>query len=78
MIDDEAPGTMGGTRMTGLVRTCRRALLLVASIQAFSLLGCSEPQPPSVMLIVVDTLRADAVSAYGGVEGTADARLPGR
>lgn len=42
------------------------------------LLGCSpragepasDPLRPSILLIVVDTLRADAVSAYGSVAGT--------
>ena len=38
--------------------------------------GCS-PEPgelrPSIVLVVVDTLRADAVSAYGAVEGTTPA-----
>jgi hypothetical protein len=28
---------------------------------------------PSILLVVVDTLRADAVSAYGAVEGTTPA-----
>ncbi len=34
--------------------------------------GCAEPDDarPSVLLVVVDTLRADAVSAYGRVQGT--------
>ena len=35
--------------------------------------GCSperaEPRP-SIVVVVIDTLRADAVSAYGAVEGT--------
>ncbi len=38
------------------------ACLVLACVRA--------PEPPSVVLIVVDTLRADAVSAYGVVEGT--------
>jgi arylsulfatase A-like enzyme len=38
--------------------------------------GCSESEPdprPSILLVVIDTLRADAVSAYGQVEGTTPA-----
>ncbi len=31
------------------------------------------PEPPSILLVVVDTLRADAVSAYGAVRGTTPA-----
>ena len=33
--------------------------------------GCGAPSPPpSILLVVVDTVRADAVSAYGEVSGT--------
>ena len=34
--------------------------------------ACSPPVDvsPSILLVVIDTLRADAVSAYGAVEGT--------
>jgi arylsulfatase A-like enzyme len=48
-----------------------RAIALVAGIWLAG--GCSpEPdlQRPSIVLVVIDTLRADAVSAYGAVEGT--------
>ncbi|GAG48102.1 unnamed protein product, partial [marine sediment metagenome] len=45
---------------------------LAVWIPLWLLLGCGEaPDPrPSIALVVVDTLRADAVSAYGEVEGT--------
>ena len=50
----------------------RRALLtaVAAPLSALSglllLLACSEaPQPPSILLVTLDTLRADRVSAYG-------------
>lgn len=49
----------------------RRALiLLVAGV--LGSFGCGPPTDPrpSIVLIVVDTLRASAVSAYGKVEGT--------
>jgi arylsulfatase A-like enzyme len=38
--------------------------------------ACSDPvedAPPSILLVVIDTLRADAVSAYGEVAGTTPA-----
>lgn len=47
---------------------CRIAVL----VSGLLALACSgvEDRPPSVILIVIDTLRADAVSAYGAAEGT--------
>jgi arylsulfatase A-like enzyme len=59
-------------------QTGRRGPLLGALTCTASLLvlvGCggtrsTDPARPSVLLIVVDTLRADAVSAYGAVAGT--------
>ena len=59
---------MGGTVAVG-----RRLGSVIAVAVA---LGCAPDPPdtpdprPSVLLVVVDTLRADAVSAYGRVEGT--------
>lgn len=51
-----------------------RAIVLVSAICLAG--GCS-PEPgdlrPSIVLVVIDTLRADAVSAYGAVEGTTPA-----
>jgi len=47
--------------------------LLAVAFSAAGWLGCSAAETnlrPSVLLIVVDTLRADAVSAYGTVERT--------
>jgi len=43
------------------------------AVLAGALLGCSHagaPQRPSILLFVMDTTRADAVSAYGQVRGT--------
>ncbi len=34
------------------------------------LAGCGSPQPPSILLIVADALRADAVECYGGAAAT--------
>jgi len=62
---------------------CRRTALEIALILgAFCLPGCpsngvaegavSEP-PASVLLVVLDTVRADAVSSYGEIEGTTPA-----
>jgi arylsulfatase A-like enzyme len=43
-------------------RAGRPALL---ALVALALAACGEPRPPSVVLFVVDTLRADRVGAYG-------------
>jgi choline-sulfatase len=44
----------------------RRAIGL-ALVAALGLAcGCSQPPPPNVVMISIDTLRADAVGAYGG------------
>jgi arylsulfatase A-like enzyme len=46
-------------------------------VSAVCLAGSCAPEPgdsrPSIVLVVIDTLRADAVSAYGAVEGTTPA-----
>jgi arylsulfatase A-like enzyme len=47
------------------------ALLVLAALGAASACSVSSSDPrPSIVLVVIDTLRADAVSAYGSVEGT--------
>ena len=57
-------------------RAARLALLPLALLVAGSipcLNGCGQrrgDRRPSIVLIVIDTLRADAVSSYGSVEGT--------
>jgi len=43
------------------------ALLTLLSLVSTS---CAKSEPPSILLFVADTLRADAVSAYGSVAGT--------
>jgi len=51
-----------------------RRLILAAVLPAMGLAGCvdSPPgQPPNVVLIVVDTLRADHLSHYGYERPTA-------
>lgn len=48
-------------------RSMLAAVMLSVALAAGS--GCSDPRP-SVLLFVMDTTRADAVSAYGQVEGT--------
>ena len=41
----------------------RRALLLACAVSA---LACAQPEPPAgVVLVAIDTLRADRVGAYG-------------
>lgn len=37
----------------------------LACLAAWALLGCAPPGPPDVLLIVVDTLRADRLGSYG-------------
>jgi len=54
---------------------CNAWCAIVALVSAIALTGgCAPEQPtdprPSILLVVVDTLRADAVSAYGAVEDT--------
>jgi arylsulfatase A-like enzyme len=48
-------------------------LLLLAGLCACGGSESGTAQPPSFVLFVMDTLRADAVSAYGAVEGTTPA-----
>ena len=55
---------MGRPRPAGFARQLAWLVLLCLACAS------SEARPPSIVLIVVDTLRADAVSAYGAVEGT--------
>jgi arylsulfatase A-like enzyme len=45
----------------------RLVLLLVHSLLALSLAGCGGSSPPNVVLIVVDSLRADALGPQGSV-----------
>ncbi|MFP6606239.1 MAG: sulfatase [Myxococcota bacterium] len=55
------------TRASGSVGVLRGSWGVLACL----VLACGRaPEPPSVVLVVLDTLRADAVSAYGAVEGT--------
>jgi len=59
-------------RGRAIERVCAVALASAIALAA----GCArEPGDPrpSIVLVVVDTLRADAVSAYGAVEGTTPA-----
>ena len=35
-------------------------------LAASASLACGEPRPPDVVLVVIDTLRADALGPYGG------------
>src|SRR5262245_63124377 len=55
-----APARMHSTT-SGLGRL--RLLLAVAVLGGVS--GCAGPKPPNILLIVVDTLRADRLGAYG-------------
>jgi len=54
---------------TDAVSTESAAKPVIERIPAYAEVRMSDPRP-SVILIVVDTLRADAVSSYGAVEGT--------
>ncbi|MGQ0553961.1 MAG: sulfatase-like hydrolase/transferase [Planctomycetota bacterium] len=57
------------SRLRGTLRKRLPALVVTAGL--LSLLGCGPPAPrPSVLIITVDTLRADAVSAWGAETAT--------
>ena len=56
-------------RAAGKRRSSRRACLVSLAL-ACAALACSPPKPPSVVLISVDTLRPDALGAYGGPVAT--------
>jgi arylsulfatase A-like enzyme len=51
--------------LRGTVRLSRRALLAGALAGAVAACGPAEPRRPDVLLVVVDTLRADHLSAWG-------------
>ena len=57
------------------MKTARRILSRFAlGLVGVAGLACTPVDPrPSIVLVVIDTLRADAVSAYGTVEGTTPA-----
>lgn len=49
----------------------RPSLSAASALALFlAIAGCGVDERPSILLVVIDTLRADAVSAYGRVEGT--------
>lgn len=62
---------MWGRRRSAIPES-RAAQPLAACVAAVAFSACAPaaPQPPSLLLIVVDTLRADAVSCYGDVADT--------
>lgn len=47
----------------------RSAALVALSVALLALPSCSKPPAPNIVLIVVDTLRADRLGAYGSVTG---------
>jgi len=51
-------------------RSRRRWWLALAAACALAPLGCGSPdRPPNLLLVVVDTLRADRLGAYGSTRG---------
>ena len=56
------PGSHGRTASTHAMRRSALPWLLVV---ALCLGGCSRQTPPNIVLIVIDTLRADRLGAYG-------------
>jgi arylsulfatase A-like enzyme len=48
--------------------------LLAAALAPLLLAGCSAPPPPNLLLVTIDTLRADRLTCYGGPAG-AGARI---
>ena len=71
-----APGTRATRHLpaaAGLAGVLAAALL-AALLAGAALPGCSRAAPrPSVLLVTIDTLRADAVGAWGGEPGTTPA-----
>jgi arylsulfatase len=52
--------------MTKAARSLRRvAGLAVAALAVLALSACRRPEPPSLLLVTIDTLRADHLSVYG-------------
>jgi arylsulfatase A-like enzyme len=47
----------------------RSAALVALCVALLTLPSCSRPTPPNIVLVVVDTLRADRLGAYGSVTG---------
>lgn len=60
--------------LTAAPPALRGVVALVATLAALAATGCDRPAPaderPSFLLFVMDTTRADAVSAYGAASGT--------
>jgi arylsulfatase A-like enzyme len=56
------------------VRGARRSRAILAGVLGGALLaltsGCGPPSPPNVLLVSIDTLRADAIGAYGATVAT--------
>src|SRR5262245_40090404 len=67
--DRERPPLLraGGLRVTHPVSRSVALLALVAGLLALP--ACSRPKPPNILLIVIDTLRADRLGVYGSITG---------
>ncbi len=59
---------LGAYRRPAPTHSMRRPLLWLLAV-ALCLAGCSRQSPPNIVLIVVDTLRADRFGAYGNTRG---------
>jgi arylsulfatase A-like enzyme len=70
-----APGRIGAITCVAVSADCeynlvsrsRVVVALLAGLLALS--SCSRPEPPNIFLIVIDTLRADRLGAYGNAKG---------
>ena len=61
---DDAPGDAVGS--AAVLHPCRRYIRRLSGVLLLAALGCGKTTPPNVVMISIDTLRADAVGAYGG------------
>ncbi len=56
--------------MSTIGRSGRQLGILLALLAIIGSAACGPPPPPNVLLVSIDTLRADAVGAYGGPVAT--------
>jgi choline-sulfatase len=59
-----------GEQVRTIGRSGAKLGILFGLLSLLELLGCGPPPPPNVLLVSIDTLRADAVGAYGGPVAT--------
>jgi glucan phosphoethanolaminetransferase (alkaline phosphatase superfamily) len=55
----------GGTRLRSTIPSVRRAFSIGAAVLSLLVPTAAQLDPPNIILVTVDTLRADRVGAYG-------------